>query len=75
MKLKLRKKKRKETMTVTWDKIELFIDGKQIHNADSMNLTYTIEPSHFNLKPPKSTCRIDIKTIKEKIENDKSLTE
>ena len=64
MKLKLRKKK-KEIVEIKWDKIELFIDGKQIHNADSMELTYTIEPFLLNLKPPKSTCRIEIKTIKE----------
>lgn len=64
MKLKLKKRK-KEITTVTIDKIELFIDGKQIHNADSMELTYTIEPFLLDLKPPKSTCRIEIKTIKE----------
>lgn len=64
MKLKLRKKK-KEIVEIKWDKIELFIDGKQIHNADSMDLTYTIESNFLNLKPPKSTCRIEIKTIKE----------
>ena len=71
MKLKLRKSK-KEIVTITWDKIELFIDGKQIPNADSMEITYTIEPFLLDLKPPKSTCRIDIKTIKaekEKIES------
>ena len=64
MKLKLRKQK--EKTIITWDKIELFIDGKQIHNADSMVVTYTTEPFLLSLKPPKTTCRIEIKTIEVK---------
>ena len=56
---------KKEITTATIDKIELFIDGKQIHYADSMELTYTIEPNLLDLKPPKTTCRLDIKMIKE----------
>lgn len=65
-------KRKKEFVKCTWDKIQVFIDGKEIF-AESMELSYKIEHSFFgDLKPPKSSARLDITTAKKEEENDKS---
>ncbi len=60
-------KRKKESTEIRWDKMEIFIDGKEIF-ADSMTLTCSTEPYFLNLKPPKSTVRLEIKTAKKEDE-------